>query len=939
MKYFFLFFLLFASTILSEPKWIHDWKTISTKHFDIVYNPKYKKTAVKVAKIAESSYLPVSKSLGYFPTKTVVVLHTDNDMSNAFATPFPWRIELYVSKPVDNWLGANDDYIKTVFIHEFTHIVHKQKKSGFTSFVSYLVGQNYTLIHNLESPLWFQEGIAVYNETKFTNSGRLRNPYQLALFRAAINKTRWDYGYSYKNFLSSMYYLSRDYKTLYESNFYSRRDLPSGEYYDYGSNFVRFVSDKYGDGIWRKVIEDYTKNPFFTFDIGLKYRLEKYTNESVEELDYDARKKFNESKLQIENRDDEIVNYYNPRWNGNKLFAYKKSYNLLPQIVNIEGGVEREIYKYSALNDDNSFDIKNNMIVVSKYKINARDDDVIYNKLEIIDKNSSKYIKLNRVFSPDISSITSKIIAVENTPENSSMVIFSKEGKLLKTINLDGVRFSNPRWSNDESKIVYTQIDKKSRYNIAIYNIKTGESKNLYPSDMGIDNNACFSDDDKSVYYNSDRSGIPNIWVVDINSGDRRMVTDAQFSAMAPDVKDGKLAYITYTVNGYRVQVKDIDYYKQIDEKKVAIVKKKLNPKAIVINQDIDYKVNQYNPFKYIYPTSWGLANDGGYTGVGASGNDPLGHHFWSLYGMVKQTATGFVLNNNRYLFNYGYHRFWPKFDLNLDYRFDKSTYEFYKKYLITSASVNFPITLESGVYSTRFTPLFNLTNYYIDLKDYYKNAYKEGKFLTTSAGFSFSRLSYTPTKIVPNSGIEFSTNSGFSNERMGSATTNFFHNSIGGVYIPIIKNYVTTKLSGELQYYRNPSSILMYNNIQNMLPLGYYSNDISSDMYNNKYFIHPKLDIYFPVLSIEKRAFFFPIYIDYFSLNTFVESFAGRNDLGQNNFYYRGAGASLSFVSEFFQLLKLNIKFYYSYDWEEKTVKKGFLIYFFNKKYQKSNN
>ena len=74
----------------------------------------------------------------------------------------------------------------------------------------------------------------------------------------------------------------------------------------------------------------------------------------------------------------------NPRWNNGELYVYKKSYDLLPQIVKISNGIEEEVYKYSSLNDDNSFDINGNELVVSKYKVDLRYNDVVHNKLDII---------------------------------------------------------------------------------------------------------------------------------------------------------------------------------------------------------------------------------------------------------------------------------------------------------------------------------------------------------------------------------------------------------------------------------------------------------------------------------------------------------------------------------------------------------------------------
>ena len=947
MKKLLLLWLSIFSLVSATPNWIHEWKTLSTENFDIIYNPKYTETAVKVARIAESSYIPVSKSLGYYPTKTSIILRTDNDQSNAFASPFPWRIELYVNQPVDNWLGANDDYLKTVFIHEFTHIVHKQKKSGFTSFVSLLVGQNYAFIHSLGAPLWFQEGIAVYNETKFTNSGRLRNPYQMALLDAAYNKTLWDYRVDYKKFSSSMYWQLRDYRTLYESNFYSRKDLPSGMYYDYGSQLIEDVSKKYGDGVWRLALNDYTYNPFFTLDIGLKLRLETYTKETIEELDYNSRKKFNKPKLQIENREDELVNYYNPRWGDDGLYVYKKSFNLLPQIVKLYEGRESEVYKYASLNDDNSFDVNYSRFIVSKYHVDPRYTDVIHNKLELLTDDGDKVLDFDRIFTPDIAPQSGRIVAIQSVPNQSSMLILSPHGEEEQRIELENTRFSNPRWSNDETMIVYTSINEESHYNIAIYDINAKTHRYVYEPNNFIDNNACFSDDDQSVFYNSDKSGIPNVWAIDIISKENYRVTDAQFSAMAPDVKDGKIAYITYTVNGYRVIVEDIDYTKYVLESEKLIKYKLVNEHAIKIDTTVKVDSSSYNPFKYMLPHSWGLLSDNDYLGFGFSGNDPLKHHTYSLYGFMYLNSGGLDNKNQKYKLTYGYNRFWPKVSLNFDYYNDTYTYQinelgfiygnYYDSYLISQINLYFPLTLESGVYNPIFTPDLNYAYHRYNFKESYnylaegtefEDDFTDMRFGHVSAGFRLSRLSYVTKKNVPNSGAYLTSSSGLSSEDLGGTETNFNNSSNAGLYVPVLFNYITLDGGVNAQYYNSQSTLIKNDQIQDILPFGYNSDDVDSLMYMQNYFFKPKLEVHLPLLNIEKRVFYFPIYIDYFSLDPFVETFITADQDLNTTSEIRGVGTTLSMAMSFFQIFDVNAKLYYSFDWDENIHRRG--VYFY---------
>ena len=131
--------------------------------------------------------------------------------------------------------------------HEITHYVQFQQIAGFAWFWN-LFGQVYTPQIGFDA--WFAEGLAVYYETKLQpGSGRLAWPYWRGSFAAGFAGKRFHGG---------------DLSV-------AQRDFYAGSYYLNGSQFVRFLADKYGeDKLW-KLIGVQGRSIFFPLWVNLRF--------------------------------------------------------------------------------------------------------------------------------------------------------------------------------------------------------------------------------------------------------------------------------------------------------------------------------------------------------------------------------------------------------------------------------------------------------------------------------------------------------------------------------------------------------------------------------------------------------------------------------------------------------------------------------------------
>lgn len=144
-----------------------------------------------VSRISEILHHESRELLEYFqwiPDDTIhIIIKEAVNSSNGFATVFPrLKIEINDFPPVGyNYLNSSGDWLKNLLLHELVHIIHMSQHRGVVDWVNTLFGSIGRSMTGLV-PRWFSEGIAVWAETKFTDSGRLRDEMMLFESRKAL---------------------------------------------------------------------------------------------------------------------------------------------------------------------------------------------------------------------------------------------------------------------------------------------------------------------------------------------------------------------------------------------------------------------------------------------------------------------------------------------------------------------------------------------------------------------------------------------------------------------------------------------------------------------------------------------------------------------------------------------------------------------------------
>src|ERR1041384_1347886 len=152
------------------------FRTLPTQHFVIYFHQGESALAQRLAVIAEETWASLRQSFdGLPPLLTHVVLADQAELANGYATPLPRNIVVITAAwPAGSeFIGNIDDWLRMVFTHEFTHIVHLDRSKGWARVVRSILGRSAFAFPNVYLPTWQVEGLATYEESALTGAGRL----------------------------------------------------------------------------------------------------------------------------------------------------------------------------------------------------------------------------------------------------------------------------------------------------------------------------------------------------------------------------------------------------------------------------------------------------------------------------------------------------------------------------------------------------------------------------------------------------------------------------------------------------------------------------------------------------------------------------------------------------------------------------------------------
>jgi hypothetical protein len=565
MKYIYLLFLIFfinlESFCLEGPKIVPDfeqnptgikWKYLLTENFEIIFPEEVSFEAQRVGHLLEKIYPYVCRSLEVTPPRIPLVLQNQSINSNGFVTLAPRRSEWFLSPTIDPEL-SNTEWLRTLAIHEFRHVVQFYKtRQGFNDVYRVFFGQIGEAIGiSLTLPPWFLEGDAVGIETALTQGGRGRLPlFERDLRTVLLSEKKWNYD---KSHLGSY----EDY-------------VPN--HYVYGYFFTSWLRNNFGDLFLSELVNHSAAkswNPLTFYNASKELSgksFETLYKKMISEFSKDWKNKIDllsPTPFQVISpvKKNGWANYSYPQLTKSGIvISLKNGLSFIPEFVMIEDKQEKHLFFPGILQNEYPFKVRDGKLVYFELQIDPRWGYRDFSTLKVYDIEKKEFVLekkdlKGRVAIPNHTG--DKIIYVEwDEFQNQYLVVLNLKGKeLLRFPYSKDKVITSLDWLNNDEIILVTknQSDLKSIIKLNLIN-KWEEAL----VDKRLLNIGSVSVENNHVFFEAPDSGIDNIWVL-TKSGPRQ-ITSSLFGAYYPTLFLDKLIYGDYSVDGMRIVQKNLNW-------------------------------------------------------------------------------------------------------------------------------------------------------------------------------------------------------------------------------------------------------------------------------------------------------------------------------------------------------------------------------------------
>ena len=505
-----------------------DWQVIETEHFLVHYYPDERVAALDAARMAERAYARLSRILhhDFREKKPIMVFASRADFGQNNVTGDLGEGTGGVTEPGRDrmLLPFTGDYRS--FEHVLTHeMVHEFQFDIFQR--GHGPGSALQSLSQVNPPLWFMEGMAEYL------SIGPDDPHTATVIRdAALNGN-----------LPTMTQMTR------------RPDLYFP--YRYGEAFWAYVAQRWGDDVVGSVLSDVPA-------MGIERAFKLETGQSLDDLGDQWRE-----AMQVQHLP-QIASLERPRHFAKPLLSTRRTGGeiFLAPSLSPDGKYVAFLSTGSFLRGQVFIDLwladartgkRITRLVKSTFDPNVQELQILYSQsafspdgrllaftalgqgkelLYILDVARRKRIArielpLDGITSPSWSPDGHRLVFSGDHGGITDLYTVNADGSDLRQLTSDKYADLQPQWSPDGSTLAFA-TDRGSPANlatlrfpklrIALYDMATGHIE-LLPNQAGLNINPVWAPDSRSLAYVSNRSGIENLFLYDLNSSQQYQLT------------------------------------------------------------------------------------------------------------------------------------------------------------------------------------------------------------------------------------------------------------------------------------------------------------------------------------------------------------------------------------------------------------------------------
>jgi len=629
------------------------WRTLDTEHFRVTFPDSLESLARRAGQRAEVAWGLLAEKFLPPPSTVVDLVVTDHaDISNGFSRVFPSdRVVVFAPPPVDGFgLPFMDDWMELVITHEMVHIFHQDYTRGLSKGVRTVFGRvplEWPFFPGSAMPGWLVEGAATYFESALTASGRVRGSFHEMVVRTAILENR------------------------FESIDQSSGDAPvwpgGQRYYIYGSLFLNWYLQRHGEGTMGALADEVAGQ-------WIPYRLDaaadRVSGSSISDAwmawrgELEARYSALRDSLSLVApiTQGEILTgegYYawdpEPSPSGSGVAFARLDGRSDPQIrfLDPDAGTQEKLFRTNALS----------------HLSWGPAGELVFSQIDYIDpyrirqdlyvgEPDGRVVRLTkgaRLDHPHVAPGGGSAVAVQDGEGSNRLVLVDLDTGTLTPLNdfQPGELWAYPRYSPDGRWIAASRWRSGAYFDVVILD-SHGRLRWEVTHDRAIDNAPAWSPDGSWLLWSSDRTGIPNLFVVGVDPasgepGRTAQVTNVLGGVAYPAVSaDGRWIYFaSYASDGWhmeRIPFQPSSWFEPLPLASSFSVEVDTGR----LQAEVDGEVQPYSALPTLRPTYWAPTfregDDvgdrrvlGSGFGFSTSGEDLLGRHAYSASAVMAK--------------------------------------------------------------------------------------------------------------------------------------------------------------------------------------------------------------------------------------------------------------------------------------------------------------
>jgi Tol biopolymer transport system component len=680
------------------------WRTIETDHFYVHFHQGEERTASLVAKIAEEIFEPITSLYGYVPDgKVHFIVRDHGDNSNGAAFYYDNKIEVWA--PAMNFqLRGTNNWLRDVVSHEYSHIVSlgavrkmpRQIPAIYFQWLDYEDEKRSDVLHGYPKtlmsfpmagtvlPMWFAEGMAQYQ-------------------RGGLNYDTWD---THRDMILRTAVMEDKLLSLTEMGFFGKNSLGNERVYNQGYGLTLYIAHHYGE----EVLKDLARSMRSPWRISFSGAVKRVLGKSEEELYQEWVGWIRKGYIQgngISDRDIVQGKILEERGAGNFHPVFSPDGQRVAYISNrgrdYLSKLSLRLYDFKtgkshklvgSVPSPVSWSHDSKKLVYAKKTARTGQGSMYFDlyTYDLESKKEKRLTRLQRANQPDWSPDGSRIVCVVQRDGTSNLAILNSDGKKFHKITafMNGEKIYTPRWLRDGKRIVFAvSFNAQQGRDIAVID-STGSGFDYLVRSAHDERDPVPGPEDGSLVYSSDRSGIFNLYSLDINTGKESRITDVRGGAFMPAVdRSGRVVYSLFYADGYRLAC--LDSMTSMDDSAAPYmspyqgIRDQTRDNTLDIANYDDRKVPEYEsrPYKPIYSKLSILPR----VMVDFPGKLKIGAYFYGSDFLDRISLLGGVAVNSQFdadLFGmFQYKRFYPTLfleafyqvrhssDEDVDYRFD----------------------------------------------------------------------------------------------------------------------------------------------------------------------------------------------------------------------------------------------------------------------------